>query len=110
MVKALLPTMKESGWGRIVNLTSNSIVTNAPGLSHYMASKMGNIGFSRGLANDLAPFGITVNAVGPTLTITPGVLNAHPQEALTAAATVPGHQAQRAAGRLDRHHCLPHQR
>lgn len=86
MVKALLPTMKKSGWGRIVNLTSNSIVTNAPGMSHYMASKMGNIGFSRGLANDLAPFGITVNAVGATLTITPGVLNAHPQEALTAAA------------------------
>ncbi|WP_328441218.1 SDR family oxidoreductase [Streptomyces sp. NBC_00444] len=86
MVKALLPTMKKSGWGRIVNLTSNSIVANAPGMSHYMASKMGNIGFSRGLANDLAPFGITVNAVGPTLTITPGVPNVHPQEALTAAA------------------------
>ncbi|MCX5251215.1 SDR family oxidoreductase [Streptomyces sp. NBC_00201] len=86
MVKALLPTVKKSGWGRIVNVTSNSIVTNAPSMSHYMASKMGNIGFSRGLANDLAPFGITVNAVGATLTITPGVLNAHPQEALTAAA------------------------
>ncbi|MDN3029679.1 SDR family oxidoreductase [Streptomyces sp. S.PB5] len=86
MVKAVLPTMKQGGWGRIVNLTSNSIVTNAPGLSHYMASKMGNIGFSRGLANDLASFGITVNAVGPTLTITPGVINGHPQEALVAAA------------------------
>ncbi|MFI8182403.1 SDR family NAD(P)-dependent oxidoreductase [Actinacidiphila glaucinigra] len=86
MVKAVLPTMKQGGWGRIVNLTSNSIVTNAPGLSHYMASKMGNIGFSRGLANDLAAFGITVNAVGPTLTITPGVINGHPQEALVAAA------------------------
>ncbi|GIF68510.1 hypothetical protein Ais01nite_65450 [Asanoa ishikariensis] len=86
MVKAVLPNMKPSGWGRIVNLTSNSIVTAAPGLSHYMASKMGNIGFSRGLANDLAPYGITVNAVGPTLTITPGVLQAHPPEALAAAA------------------------
>ncbi|MFJ2297152.1 SDR family NAD(P)-dependent oxidoreductase [Streptomyces sp. NPDC087894] len=86
MVKAVLPTMKQGGWGRIVNLTSNSIVTNVPGISHYMASKMGNIGFSRGLANDLASFGITVNAVGPTLTITPGVINGHPQEALVAAA------------------------
>jgi 3-oxoacyl-[acyl-carrier protein] reductase len=86
MVKALLPTMKKGAWGRIVNLTSNSIVTNAPGLSHYMASKMGNIGFSRGLANDLAPFGITVNAVGPTLTITPGTRQVHPPEAFEAVA------------------------
>ncbi|MDX2701439.1 SDR family oxidoreductase [Streptomyces sp. PA03-6a] len=86
MAKAVLQTMKEGGWGRIVNLTSNSIVTSVPGLSHYMASKMGNIGFSRGLANDLAPFGITVNAVGPTLTITPGSREVHPQEALEAAA------------------------
>ncbi|MFJ4851741.1 MULTISPECIES: SDR family NAD(P)-dependent oxidoreductase [unclassified Streptomyces] len=86
MVKAVLQTMKKGGWGRIVNLTSNSIVTNVPGISHYMASKMGNIGFSRGLANDLAPFGITVNAVGPTLTITPGSQQAHPQEARDAAA------------------------
>ncbi|WP_327365841.1 SDR family NAD(P)-dependent oxidoreductase [Streptomyces sp. NBC_01217] len=86
MVKAVLATMKNGGWGRIVNLTSNSIVTNVPGISHYMASKMGNIGFSRGLANDLAPFGITVNAVGPTLTITPGSREVHPQEARDAAA------------------------
>ncbi|MFC3499471.1 SDR family NAD(P)-dependent oxidoreductase [Micromonospora krabiensis] len=74
MVKALLSGMKERGWGRIVNLTSNSIISAAPGLTHYMASKMGIIGFTRGLANDLAPFGITVNAVGPSLTRTPGVL------------------------------------
>ncbi|MEU4476302.1 SDR family oxidoreductase [Micromonospora sp. NPDC023888] len=86
MVKAVLAGMKKGGWGRIVNLTSNSIITAAPGLSHYMASKMGDIGFSRGLANDLAPFGITVNAVGPTLTITPGVREIHPPEALEAIA------------------------
>ncbi|MGW3786664.1 SDR family NAD(P)-dependent oxidoreductase [Micromonospora chokoriensis] len=86
MVKAVLPAMKNGGWGRIVNLTSNSIVTSSPGLSHYMASKMGDIGFTRGLANDVAPFGITVNAVGPTLTITPGVLQVHPKDVLAAVA------------------------
>ncbi|SDY68635.1 SDR family NAD(P)-dependent oxidoreductase [Herbiconiux ginsengi] len=84
MVKAVLPAMKAGRWGRIINLTSNSILSNASGISHYMASKMGNIGFSRGLANDLAPFGITVNAVGPTLTVTPGVREVHPPEALVA--------------------------
>ncbi|MGW1530372.1 SDR family NAD(P)-dependent oxidoreductase [Streptomyces sp. NPDC002159] len=87
MVKAVLPAMKKGGWGRIVNLTSDSIVSNVPGISHYLASKMGIIGFSRGLANDLAPFGITVNAAGPALTITPGVVQGnHTPEGLAAAA------------------------
>ncbi|MDG4782106.1 3-oxoacyl-ACP reductase FabG [Micromonospora sp. WMMD961] len=98
MVKAVLAGMKKGGWGRIVNLTSNSIVTAAPGLSHYMASKMGNIGFSRGLANDLAPFGITVNAVGPTLTLTPGVREVHPPETLEAVAQA---QAIKRSGQPD---------
>ncbi|MEI9950160.1 MAG: SDR family NAD(P)-dependent oxidoreductase [Pseudomonadota bacterium] len=86
MVKAVLPAMKKGGWGRIVNLTSNSIISAVPQLSHYMASKMGNIGFTRGLANDVAQFGITVNAVGPSLTRTPGALGGHSPEAFKAAA------------------------
>jgi 3-oxoacyl-[acyl-carrier protein] reductase len=73
MTKAVLPLMRAAAWGRIVNLTSNSIGLAFPGLSHYMASKMGVIGFTRGLANDVAKYGITVNAVAPTLTGTPGV-------------------------------------
>jgi NAD(P)-dependent dehydrogenase (short-subunit alcohol dehydrogenase family) len=68
MTKAVVDLMKERSWGRIVNITSNSIGLAAPGVSHYLASKMGIIGFTRGLATDLAGFGITVNAVGPTLT------------------------------------------
>jgi len=72
MVKAVLPLMTAGGWGRIVNITSNSIALPAPGLAHYMSSKMGVIGFTRGLANDVAQHGITVNAVGPTASLTPG--------------------------------------
>ncbi|MCU1477560.1 MAG: Short-chain dehydrogenase/reductase [Subtercola sp.] len=74
MVKGVLPLMKSGGYGRIVNITSNSIGLVIPGLAHYMSSKMGVIGFTRGLANDVAEFGITVNAVGPTASKTPGGL------------------------------------
>ncbi len=71
--KAFVPVMRRNNWGRFVNISSNSIGHVAPGLSHYMASKMGVIGFVRGLANDLAADNITVNAILPAITNTPGL-------------------------------------
>jgi 3-oxoacyl-[acyl-carrier protein] reductase len=70
--KVFVPMIRENKWGRIVNVSSTSIVTNTSGVSHYMATKMGVIGFTRGLANDLGKDFITVNAVAPALTATPG--------------------------------------
>jgi 3-oxoacyl-[acyl-carrier protein] reductase len=64
--------MRRNGWGRFVNTSSNSIGTPEIGLSHYMAAKMGVIGFVRGLANEVGDQGITVNAILPALTNTPG--------------------------------------
>lgn len=72
MVKAVMGSMRDNGWGRIVNLASNSLGLAVPGLVHYMASKGAVIGFTRALATDLAPYGITVNAVCPTASRTPG--------------------------------------
>ena len=68
--KHFVPRMRKNHWGRIVGISSNSIGHPVQGLSHYMATKMGVIGFVRGLANDVAADGITVNAVLPALTNT----------------------------------------
>ncbi len=78
--KHLVPMMRRRHWGRIVNISSNSIGTNSKGMSHYMASKMGILGFTRGLANEVADDGITVNAVLPAITNTAATA-AMPEEA-----------------------------
>ncbi|MGA4842179.1 3-oxoacyl-ACP reductase FabG [Streptomyces sp. G45] len=65
-VRACLPAMERVGRGRVV-LTSSITgpTTGFPGWSHYGASKAGQLGFLRGAALELAPLGITVNAVLP---------------------------------------------
>jgi 3-oxoacyl-[acyl-carrier protein] reductase len=76
MCRALVPLMKRNAWGRIVNITSGSLLNNGLRLTAYKASKAGVIGFTRGLAAEVGADGITVNAVGPALTRTPGVIEA----------------------------------
>ena len=66
-VKAFLPNMRKKKWGRFVGISSNMVGLTIPGMSHYIASKMGIIGFMRGLANDVSGDGITANAVLPGL-------------------------------------------
>jgi 3-oxoacyl-[acyl-carrier protein] reductase len=68
--KYFLPAMRKKTWGRFVGISSNMVGLAIPGMSHYIASKMGIIGFMRGLANDVANDGITANAVLPGLTNT----------------------------------------
>lgn len=65
-----LPAMRRKKWGRFVGISSNMVGLAIPGMSHYIATKMGIIGFMRGLANDVANDGITANAVLPGLTNT----------------------------------------
>jgi len=68
--KSFLPAMRKKKWGRFVGISSNMVGLAIPGMSHYIATKMGILGFMRGLANDVASDGITANAVLPGLTNT----------------------------------------
>ena len=60
-----LPAMKQRKWGRIINITSEVFHRSVAPFSAYVAAKGGQIGWSRSMARELAPFGITVNMVAP---------------------------------------------
>ena len=71
--------MKQRGWGRIVNLASSTLGSVVTGFVHYMSSKAGIVGFTRALASELGPYGVTVNAISPGLTRSPGTLARKPR-------------------------------
>ena len=71
---AVYPGMRERRYGRIVNVSSATFFIGYSGLAAYIASKGGIIGFTRALASEAGPHGITVNAVTPGLIATEGVL------------------------------------
>ncbi|MCL4201061.1 MAG: 3-oxoacyl-ACP reductase FabG [Pirellulaceae bacterium] len=65
LTKRALPGMKAKGWGRIVSITSEVFHRSVSPFTAYAAAKGGQIGWSRSLARELAPAGITVNMVAP---------------------------------------------
>jgi len=73
MCKAGSDLMRQNGYGRIVNICSNSIFAGTPNMAHYVATKGGVMTFSRALATELGGYKITVNCVAPGLTDTEGV-------------------------------------
>lgn len=70
VVQALLPHMKERGYGRIVNIASIGGKHGAPMQAHYSASKAAVMGFTRVLAQEVGAFGITANCVCPGIIVT----------------------------------------
>jgi 3-oxoacyl-[acyl-carrier protein] reductase len=64
--RAVVPAMKKQGWGRIVNIASAAGLTvSKTGIQAYASAKAGQIGFTRQMAHELGPFGITVNCIAP---------------------------------------------
>ena len=78
---AFVPGMRQRKWGRVVNMASSTLGSVVTGFAHYVASKGGIVGFTRALATDLAPYGITVNAIAPGLTRSPGTISRAPRPA-----------------------------
>jgi 3-oxoacyl-[acyl-carrier protein] reductase len=68
--RAVVPVMSDAGRGKIVNISSASALTGRPFYLHYVTSKMALIGFTRALASEVGPAGITVNAITPGSTQT----------------------------------------
>jgi 3-oxoacyl-[acyl-carrier protein] reductase len=65
-IKAVAPEMKTKGTGRIVTISSRAgLATSLTGIQSYPAAKHGQIGLVKQLAQELGPFGITVNTVAP---------------------------------------------
>jgi NAD(P)-dependent dehydrogenase (short-subunit alcohol dehydrogenase family) len=81
VTRAFLEDMKIAQWGRIVNVTT-AVGWDAERLEvvHYETSKMGVLGFTRSLAGEVGPYGITVNSICPGLIKTPLLDERIPQQ------------------------------
>jgi 3-oxoacyl-[acyl-carrier protein] reductase len=65
VTRAVIPHMRNGGYGRIVNVTSFTGLHGNIGQANYAAAKAGIIGFTKTVAKEVARFGITVNAISP---------------------------------------------
>jgi len=65
LTRAVLSQMKEKGWGRIINISSEVYQLSVSPFSAYVTAKGGQIGWTRSMSRELAPHGITVNTVNP---------------------------------------------
>jgi 3-oxoacyl-[acyl-carrier protein] reductase len=65
LTRACVPTFRQQGSGRIINVTSYTGLHGNLGQANYATAKAGVIGFTRTVAKELARFGVTVNAISP---------------------------------------------
>ena len=65
MTHPVYPGMRERKWGRVINISSINGQKGQAGQTNYSASKAGDLGFTKALAQEGARFGVTVNAICP---------------------------------------------
>ncbi len=70
MSRFAVPHMRAQRWGRIINISSQAGQVAAPKSTAYSASKAAVLGFTRALSADVAPWGVTVNAIAPGMVAT----------------------------------------
>ncbi len=93
--RQIVPGMRARGAGRVVNISSVSWLMPTPRFSDYAAAKAGVVGFTRVLAIELAPHGITANCVSPGPIVTPPTAKHPPETRARVEATIPmGHYGQ----------------
>lgn len=74
LTQRVVPHMRALGGGAIVNMSSTAFMKLAPNMTSYHAAKAGIIGLTNGLARELGPLGIRVNAVAPGRVVTERIL------------------------------------
>jgi 3-oxoacyl-[acyl-carrier protein] reductase len=88
-IRAALPSMREQGWGRIVNVSSIVALRGVVGTPYYASSKAGLIGLTKATAAEVARRGVTVNAIAPGYLETPMMLGYGPEALETLRAAIP---------------------
>ncbi|MFG1928654.1 SDR family NAD(P)-dependent oxidoreductase [Cryptosporangium sp. NPDC048952] len=76
MIKAVVPSMRERGYGKIVTVGSSSVLKGAALLAQYVSSKGAVHALTRALSRELGPDGIRINCLAPGLTLSDGVRDA----------------------------------
>lgn len=69
MTQAMVPFLKRSGGGKVVNIASDTALWGAPRLMAYVASKGAILSMTRSMARELGEFNICVNSLSPGLTL-----------------------------------------
>ncbi|MDY0169869.1 MAG: SDR family oxidoreductase [Thermoguttaceae bacterium] len=96
LTRALVPGMKQRGWGRVIHISSIMALGSTPKRNAYSATKAALIGLAKASALDLGPFGVTVNCIapGPIATEMPMSILSQQQQDTLAAKTALGRWAQ----------------
>jgi 3-oxoacyl-[acyl-carrier protein] reductase len=89
LTRGFVLDMMKKKKGRVVNLSSISGIHGLPGQTNYSASKAGIIGFTKALAKEAGPFGVTANVVAPGGVVTPMIEKLSPSAKEAILSTVP---------------------